>query len=68
MAHAFAEENDIEVREGKPFDPGNDDGETGGFTCFDNVVMHKGKIAEFMHGGGEGPCCTITKTKDHDLL
>lgn len=68
VAHKFALDHGFEIRDGKPFDPGNDtEGTTEGFDCFDNVKMHDGQIAGFMHCGGEGPCCKITEVKDHDV-
>ncbi len=68
VAHKFAQDYDIEVKDGKPFDLGNDDGNQGGFKCFTNVKMHNGQIAEFTHCGGDGPCCTITEVKDQDVV
>lgn len=60
-AHAHFEAYEFEVRDGKPFDPGNADDADGGFTCFDNVKMHGDLVLEFMHSGGDGPCCTVKR-------
>lgn len=59
MAHKFFLGYDFEIRDGKPFDAGNDDGKQGGFECFEGVVMYAGKVAEFSHCGGDGPVCCI---------
>jgi len=63
VAHKYFLSYDFELRDGKPFDSGNDYGDQGGFDVFDNVKMHKGKVAEFMHFGGDGPCCTTQKAE-----
>jgi len=52
---------DFEMKDGKPFDSGNDDGEDGGFRCFSGVVIFEGKVAEFTHCDGEGPEGEIRK-------
>lgn len=62
-AHKFFLSYCFEVRDGKPFDPGNDDGKNGGYDCFDSVKMYKGKVAEFVHYNGDGPTCIIAKAK-----
>jgi hypothetical protein len=49
------------MKDGKPFDSGNDDGEDGGFRCFSGVVIFEGKVAEFTHCDGEGPEGEIRK-------
>lgn len=59
-AHEFFESYDFEVRDGKPFDPGHGEDQT---DVFDNVKMHNGKVAEFMHCGGDGPVCWIRKSE-----
>ena len=69
VAHKFFLSYGFEVRDGKPFDGGNDGGargDTGGFDCFGEpgqYKMHKGKVAPFMHCDGEGPVCRIEKAK-----
>lgn len=55
----FFDSYDFKLVNGKPFDPGNDDGKTGGFDVFDNVKMHNGKVLEFMHAGGDGPVLAL---------
>lgn len=61
QAQDFFEAYEFEIRDGKPFDSGNDDGAEGGFACFDNVKMRDGKMLEFMHCGGQGPVCRVTE-------
>lgn len=60
-AHEFFESYDFEIKDGKPFDPGHDDGAEGGFICFDGVKMRKGKVLEFQHANGSGPVCRVSK-------
>lgn len=62
VAHQYFLSYDFELRDGRPFDGGNDDGVTGGFDCFQDVLMHDGKVAGFMHCGGDGPFCNIRKS------
>ena len=57
-AHKFFLDQDFELRDGLPFDA------DGGFSCFDNVEIYKGKVIEFMHCGGDGPCLRTTKVTD----
>ncbi len=54
----FMKSYDFEIKNGKPFDPGNvvigmDDR---GYEVFDNVEYHNGRVIAFMHCGGDGPC------------
>jgi hypothetical protein len=56
-AHEFFESYDFVVKNGEPFDPGNDR------DVFDNVKMHNGKVAGFMHCGGDGPVCEIKRSE-----
>ena len=60
--HKFFLSYDFELRGGKPFDEGNDDGKAGGFECFCDVKIHNGKVAQFMHCYGDGPVCRITES------
>jgi len=53
----------FQLKNGKPYDPGNEDGGSGGFDCFDSVKIHNGKVAEFIHYEGEGPYAVIRKGK-----
>lgn len=52
----------FEIKDGKAFDGANDDGSTGAFDCFDDVEYHDGKVAGFIHFGGDGPYCSIEKS------
>lgn len=52
---------DFVLKNGKPFDSGNDDGENGGYECFTNLKIYNGKIAQFTHHNGEGPIGFIEK-------
>lgn len=63
IAHEFFLSHTFEIKEGKAFDGGNDDGNTGGFDCFDSVEYHDGKVAEFIHFHGDGPYCSIEESK-----
>ena len=48
----------FEIKDGKPYDSGNDseDGsDDDGFSVFDNVEMFEGKVAGFSHADGDGP-------------
>lgn len=54
---------DFEIKDGRPFDGGNDDGVDGGFEVFTGVIIRDGKVAQFTHCDGEGPIGFITKTK-----
>ena len=38
----------LEIRDGKPYDSGNDDGKQGGFDCFD-FEMYGEKVQSFVH-------------------
>ena len=51
----------FEVRDGKPYDSGNAyfDGDEEGFSCFNNVEMHNGKVSQFTHCDGDGPVAYI---------
>ena len=60
-AHKFFLSYGFQVKDGVPYDADNDDGKDGGKTVFDNVKMHNGKVAGFMHFGGEGPICSIVE-------
>jgi len=63
VVHKFFLDHDFEIRDGKPYDSGNDDGTPkSGFKVFDNVKMHKGKVAEFMHCDGDGPVADIVES------
>lgn len=48
---------DLEIRDGKPYDPGNAgfDNDPKGFKCITNVKMIDGKVAKFTHCNGDGP-------------
>lgn len=64
----FFESYDFEIRNNRPYDAGNashDDDEEG-YDVFDNVEMHNGKIAGFMHCGGDGPVAYISKPEDQE--
>lgn len=53
--HNFFLSYGFELREGKPFDSGNDDKSDGGYKVFSNVTIVNGKVASFVHCDGEGP-------------
>jgi len=64
-AHAFFKSYRFEVRDGKPYDPGND---PEGFACFDDVetyVLSDGSlcITQFTHCGGDGPVLEVRTAK-----
>jgi hypothetical protein len=63
IVHAFFLSYDFELKDGKPFDEGNDDGKEGGFEVFTNVTLYDGKVAEFTHAGGDGPVGEIRRSK-----
>ena len=52
---------DCELKDGKPFDKGNEDKDDkdAGFKCFSNVKMHNGKVAQYTHCDGDGPVAYI---------
>lgn len=52
----------FEIKDGRPFDSGNDDGREGGFEVFSGVLIVDNKVAQFTHCDGEGPIGFITKT------
>jgi len=60
--HKFFLSYGFKMKDGKPYDDGNEDGADGGFTCFDDVKLHDGKVAQFTHCGGEGPVAFIRKS------
>lgn len=64
--HNFFLSYDFELKSGKPYDDGNDDGNGGdsdnGFDCFDEYKKYKGKICSFMHCSGDGPIAYFEKT------
>ena len=62
VSHKFFLSYDFEIKDGKPFDEGNDDGKSGGFDCFSDVKMRDGKVAGFMHCDGDGPICQIQES------
>lgn len=59
--HAFFLGYGFELRGGVPYDPGHAsyDGDPDGFKPFDDVKVDDGKVASFMHAGGEGPTACI---------
>lgn len=72
--HKFFLDYDFEIRDGKPFDPGNDDGGTGGFDIFGEggegvqypdweIIEHDGelKVIKFTHCDGDGPVGSLRK-------
>lgn len=64
LTHEYFLSYDFEVKDGKPYDSGHetgDDVETEPFDCFDDVKMHNGKVAQFVHCGGDGPVVEIRK-------
>ena len=63
IVHAFFLSYDFELKDGKPFDEGNDDEKEGGFDVFSNVTLYDGKVAGFTHAGGDGPVGEIHKSK-----
>jgi hypothetical protein len=63
IVHAFFLAYGFEIRDGKPFDDGHDDGKNGGYIPFNNVIMHNGKIARFMHCDGDGPIAEIRESE-----
>lgn len=56
-AHKFFEQYGFEVRDGKPYDPGQGDDEEC-FGIFQSVTMEGDLVAEFTHHE-EGPVCQI---------
>jgi hypothetical protein len=56
--HEFFLSYGFEIRDGKPFDSGNDDGEQGGFECFE-YEMYGDKVQSFVHCDGDGPVADI---------
>jgi hypothetical protein len=56
--HEFFLSYDLEIRDGRPFDYGNDDGEEGGFDCID-AEMYGDKVQSFVHCDGDGPVAFI---------
>jgi hypothetical protein len=60
IVHNFFLSYDFEIKDGKPFDGGHGDE---GFDCFDSVEIHNGKVAGFMHCGGDGPVAYITESE-----
>lgn len=61
-AHAFFRSYGFEIKDGKPYDSGNEDGATGGFDVFDDIEMDGELVVKFVHCGGDGPVCEITET------
>lgn len=57
--HEFFLSYGFEIREGRPFDEGNDDGKAGGFVVFTQVATSNGKVAGFVHSDGDGPVAYI---------
>jgi hypothetical protein len=55
---------DFQYKDGKLFDPSNDDGKGRGFDCFDGVRYDNGKVIEFTHCGGDGPCARIVEVEE----
>lgn len=60
-AHAFFLSYGFELKNGKPYDSGNEDGATGGFDVFNDVEMEGEQVVQFVHCGGEGPVCEIVE-------
>lgn len=61
IVHDFFLSYDMEVKDGRPYSSGNEserDPESG-FKCFDNIKMVNGKVAGFMHCGGQGPVASV---------
>lgn len=56
-------DNDFCLRDGKPFDPGHDDGEDGGFEIFDSFELFEGKISAFSFDSGDGPSGFIVENQ-----
>lgn len=58
---------DFEIKNNRAYDPGHADNEEDldeePFECFEDVVMHEGKIAEFKHCPPDGPEAKIYKNK-----
>jgi hypothetical protein len=52
------------MRDGRPYDQGNetDSNPEEAFKVFDNIEMYEGKMAGFMHCGGEGPVAEIRES------
>ena len=63
VVHKHFIDYDCELKDGKPYSAGNDDGKDGGFACFSDVIMHNGKVAQFTHCDGDGPVGEIRKSK-----
>ena len=65
-AHKILAEYGFEMRAGKPFDEGNDDGYQSGFNCFDEVETHTCAdgthcVIGFVHCEGDGPVLEVRK-------
>jgi hypothetical protein len=54
---------DCEIKDGRAYDPDNDDGKDGGFKCLSNVKMHNGKVAQYTHADGDGPVAFIEESE-----
>lgn len=56
----------FELKEGKPYDPGNEDGANGGFEAFAHVVIEtingQPMVSSFESFWAEGPRCRIIET------
>lgn len=65
LVHDFFLSYDFEMRNGKPYDPGHEDESNSNeaYKVFDNVELYKGKMAGFMHCGGDGPVAEIVKSE-----
>ncbi len=49
----------FEIKDGKPIDTDDPDGEQ----SLSDVFMHKGKVASFTHADGDGPIGYITESE-----
>lgn len=58
-AHKFFKSYGFEIKDGKPYDSGNEEGGTSGFDCFEDVKMEGDLVVGFVHCGGDGPVCSI---------
>lgn len=61
LVHEFFLSYGFEMKDGNPYDPEHEDGDNGGFSCFDNIEIVDGKMAAFMHCDGDGPVTEIIK-------
>jgi len=62
IVHNFFLSYGFEIKDGKAFDEGNHIGDNDGFEVFTDVVLYRGKVANFTHCEGDGPIAEIRKS------